>query len=69
MCTGNFQEEDKRPPAGTHCVGSCIMEAGRWGSSFCYTDSDKSQWGGECVSCQGLSFEEYLKNYSSETFR
>ena len=56
MCTGIFQEEDKRPPAGTYCVGSCIMEAGRWGSSFCYTDPDKNQWGGECVSCQGLTF-------------
>ena len=60
MCTGNFQEEDKRPPAGTHCVGSCVMEAGRWGSSYCFTDSDKNQWGGECLPCQGLSFEEHL---------
>ena len=72
MCTGNFQEEGKRPPAGTPCVGTCVMETGIWGSSYCYTDSDKNQWGaecvscqsrwgGECVSCQGLKFEEHLR--------
>ena len=56
MCTGNFQEKEKRPPAGTACVGSCVMEAGRWGSNYCYTDSDEYQWGAECISCQGLKF-------------
>ena len=61
MCTGNFQEEEKRPPAGTPCVGSCVMEAGRWVSNYCYTDSDEYQWGAECISCQGLSFDVHLK--------
>ena len=62
MCTGYFQEEDKRPPAGTPCVSSCKMEAGRWGLSYCYTSSDKSQWGAECISCQGFNFNT-LKNF------
>ena len=53
MCTGNFQEEGKRPPAGIPCVGSCVMDAGRWGSSYCYVDSGGSQWGAECVYCSG----------------
>lgn len=60
MCKGNFQEEEKRPPAGTPCVGLCVMEAGIWGSSYCYTDLDEYQWGVECVSCQGLQYEEHL---------
>ena len=60
MCTGNFQEEKKRPPAGSPCVGLCVMEAGKWGSSYCYTDLDEHQWGAECVSCQGLQFEKHL---------
>ena len=68
MCTGNYVEPDptksgngkQRPPAGTKCVGSCIKQSGRWGSSFCHTEADKSQWGAECVSCQGLQFEENL---------
>ena len=53
MCTGNFQEEGKRPPAGIPCVGSCVMDAGRWGSSYCYVDSGGIQWGAECVYCLG----------------
>ena len=62
MCTGTFVESDvstaanglQRPPAGTQCVDSCEIETGRWGSSWCYTEEDESQWGAECVPCQGL---------------
>jgi len=58
-CTGYFQETDpsnsgngkQRPPAGTKCVEDCVLQSGRWGSSFCYTAEDKSQWGGECLDC------------------
>ena len=57
----NFQESDvnsaanglQRPPAGTQCVGSCKIESGRWGSSYCYTDSNENQWGAECIPCSG----------------
>ena len=62
MCTGNFQETDinnagnnkQRPPHGTKCVESCVEESGRWGSSWCYTAKDKSQWGAECIDCKGV---------------
>jgi len=58
-CTGVFQENDPsnsgngkpRPPSGTECVEDCIFQPGRWGSSWCYTAKDKSQWGGECLDC------------------
>jgi len=58
-CTGVFQESDAstrangklRPPSGTKCVEDCILQSGRWGSSWCYTAKDKSQWGGECLDC------------------
>ena len=61
MCTGNFRERYigdagnglQRPRAGTPCVGSCIIDSGRWGSSYCYTDSNKHQWGAECIRCTG----------------
>ena len=63
MCTGNFLEKNisdatlandkQRPLAGTKCVVNCVMESGRWGSSWCYTSKDKSQWGAECVPCSG----------------
>ena len=60
-CTGNFVESDvsnagngkQRPAAGTRCVIPCHWEAGRWGSSWCYTALDKSQWGAECLPCTG----------------
>ena len=60
-CTGNFVESDvsnagngkQRPAAGTRCVIPCHWEAGRWGSSWCYTSLDKSQWGAECLPCTG----------------
>merc|ERR1712020_333155 len=60
MCTGDFVEENiknagndkQRPPAGTKCVEPCVEEAGRWGTSWCYTAVDQSQWGAECVQCQ-----------------
>ena len=53
-CTGSFQENGKRPTPNTKCVGPCIQEAGRWGNSYCYTDKEKSQWGAECINCQGI---------------
>ena len=60
MCTGNFQETDQdlkrytaRPQEGTRCVSPCISEEGRWGTSWCNTVKDGSQWGAECVSCSG----------------
>ena len=66
-CTGNFQETKpsnagngiQRPRAGTPCVGSCKIESGRWGSSWCYTDNAKFQWGAECVSCSNGGGEEH----------
>ena len=54
-CTGSFQEEGKRPAPNTKCVGPCIQDAGRWGKSYCYTNKDESQWGAECVNCQGTN--------------
>ena len=58
MCTGTFSEEasaagnkKERPEAGTKCVGPCIYEKGRWGSSYCNTENDN--WGAECVECTG----------------
>jgi len=58
-CTGFFKENDpsnsgngkQRPPAGTKCVEDCVLKSGRWGSSYCFTAKDKSQWGGECLDC------------------
>ena len=64
MCAGNFnfyQDKGKRPPAGTPCVGSCTMKSGYWGDSYCYTELEKAQWGGECHPCRGLSYRKYLK--------
>ena len=52
MCTGSFYESG-RPSAGTKCVAPCVNESGRWGSNWCYTKDDKSQWGAECVTCTG----------------
>ena len=52
MCTGTFYESG-RPSAGTKCVAPCVSESGRWGSTWCYTKEDKSQWGAECVKCSG----------------
>ena len=55
MCTGNFQESEgnARPPEGTPCQSQCIMESGRWGSSFCNTLI--GGWGAECVPCTGTN--------------
>jgi len=62
-CTGVFQENDPsnsgngklRPPSGTKCVEDCVFQSGRWGSSWCFTAKDKSQWGGECLDCSIFS--------------
>ena len=69
-CTGDFLESDinnagnkkQRPPAGTRCVSPCKIESGRWGSSWCDTEEDGSQWGAECVPCLGkCSFKQILQ--------
>ena len=59
VCTREYQETDlkyswngkQRPPAGTKCVKPCLFEAGRWGSSWCYTEEKSGNWGAGCVPC------------------
>ena len=76
MCTGNFTERDlsdtgnamQRPPPGTKCAEPCVFESGRWGSSWCYTEENGSeekgsQWGAECVSCQGMICYDIFRFY------
>ena len=57
MCTGNFYAPG-RPPVGTMCVKNggkiCQIESGRWGKSYCFTEADGSNWGGECIPCSGI---------------
>ena len=61
MCTGDFIEKDinnaqnkkQRPSTGVKCTSSCKIESGRWGSSWCFTSEDESQWGAECIPCLG----------------
>ena len=53
MCTGTFQESGGHiPPIGTLCSSECVIESGRWGDSWCYTN-DGAKWGAECVPCTG----------------
>ena len=52
-CTGSYQEEGETPKPGTKCVGPCMYDFGKWGKSWCYTRSDRLQWGAECIDCQG----------------
>ena len=52
-CTGSYQEEGETAKPGTKCVGPCMYDFGKWGKSWCYTRSDRSQWGAECIDCQG----------------
>ena len=52
-CTGSYQEEGVTPKPGTKCVGPCMYDFGKWGKSWCYTRSDRSQWGAECINCKG----------------
>ena len=54
FCTGTFREKDGtlRAAPGSKCKAKCVTKEGRWGSSWCYTESDKSQWGAECVKCK-----------------
>lgn len=68
MCTGSFWESAKdagnknhrdRPPVNTPCVEPCVQSAGRWGSSYCFTerghgssmDDHDRNWGAECTTC------------------
>ena len=56
MCTGDFKEADGtvRADPGSKCKFDCVFDTGRWGSSFCYTEEDKSQWGAECNLCKQI---------------
>ena len=54
-CTGSFHENG-RPPVGTKCAMPCVIQSGYWGSSWCYTKADKTNWGAECVKCKGKVF-------------
>ena len=76
MCTGNFMERYpsdagngiQRPPAGSKCAKPCVFESGRWGSSWCYTEENGSeekgsQWGAECVSCQGMMYYDNFQGF------
>ena len=45
-----------RPDRGTECVGGCLIEEGRWGQSWCWTEPDTvdeatRQWGANCLPC------------------
>ena len=56
MCTGDYADYNsanvnQRPPLGTKCVEPCVIESGVWGSSWCITSEDRSQWGAECIPC------------------
>ena len=52
-CTGTYEEEGQTSKPGTKCVGPCMYDFGKWGKSWCYTRSDRSQWGAECIDCRG----------------
>ena len=60
MCTGDYYENG-RPPVGTKCVEVnnkiCVIESGRWGTSWCYTNV--GEWGAECVKCSGKPIQRY----------
>ena len=63
MCTGSFvgiDPADERPPAGTKCANQCFLSSDgvsdSWGTSYCYTSDDESQWGAECILCSGYRF-------------
>ena len=53
MCTGVYHESGKTPIPGTKCVEDCVNQEGEWGSSWCYTNEEKTQWGAECIECPG----------------
>ena len=57
MCTGYFIGAANSPLTGTGCVYPCVYEMGGWGSSWCFTNLDKSEWGAECIPCSGKSFK------------
>ena len=58
ICTGKYREVHpgngkQRPSEGTRCVSTCKTESGRWGTNYCYTNEDETQWGAECIPCSG----------------
>ena len=75
MCTGTYVEADiseagngmQRPAEGTRCTEACVVEDGRWGASWCYTDDGDGtmasrQWGAECLQCTGTYVIHELQN-------
>ena len=60
MCTGYFDNGRNSPLTGTGCAYPCVYdEYGGWGSSWCYTKLDESEWGAECIPCSGKSFKGF----------
>ena len=55
-----------QPPAGTKCVEPCIFDSGRWGSSYCTTDTVSRNWGAECVMCSSESGKKVNKEFISQ---
>eukprot|EP00746_Dinoflagellata_sp_MGD_P140420 gnl/MRDRNA2_/MRDRNA2_73673_c0_seq1.p1 gnl/MRDRNA2_/MRDRNA2_73673_c0~~gnl/MRDRNA2_/MRDRNA2_73673_c0_seq1.p1 ORF type:complete len:2528 (+),score=396.81 gnl/MRDRNA2_/MRDRNA2_73673_c0_seq1:280-7584(+) len=61
-CTGDYFEDGliawnkrTRPPPGTPCTGQCVLEPGRWGDTWCWTEPDgtyRQQWGAPCLPCE-----------------
>ena len=53
-------------PLGTKCAcvdgNWCFDHAGEWGSSYCWTDTEKKQWGANCVRCVDIK-EHHYKEY------
>ena len=63
ICSGYYTGEPNLPLAGTGCAHPCVYEKGKWGSSWCYTRADMSEWGAECIPCSGKeSPETYTQN-------
>ena len=57
MCTGYFNGGANSPLTGTGCVYPCVYATGEWGSSWCYTKLDRSEWGAECIHCSGKGYK------------
>ena len=57
MCSGYFNGGANFPLAGSGCVYPCVYETGSWGSSWCYTTADRSEWGAECIPCSGKAYK------------
>jgi hypothetical protein len=61
-CTGEYFEDGliawnkrTRPPPGTPCTGQCVLDPGRWGDTWCWTEPEgtyRQQWGAPCFPCE-----------------